>query len=179
MMMTHSILVLGLGNLLLQDEGLGVHALEQLAALGPQSPEIELLDGGTLGLELLPRIEGATHLLILDAVRTGALPGTLVRLEGDAIPAALAHKVSPHQVGLQELLAVAAFRGALPAERVLLGLEPASLDWGTELTPEVADSMSALVGAAIEQLRAWSGADAWRDAWRPLPPSPPHAAPGP
>jgi hydrogenase maturation protease len=160
MAMTHTILVLGLGNILLQDESLGVRALERLAELAPQSPTIELLDGGTLGLELLPRIEGATHLLILDAVRTGASPGTLVRLTGDAIPVALAHKISPHQVGLQELLAVAAFQGTLPAERVLLGLEPASLDWGAELTPAVADSMSTLVEAALAQLRLWSDADA-------------------
>ena len=77
----------------------------------------------------------SSALLIVDAVRAGWPPGTLVRLEGDAIPTALAHKMSMHQSGLQELLAVSAFQGSLPPHVVLCGLEPAVVDWGLELSP--------------------------------------------
>ena len=129
------ILVLGLGNILLQDEGLGVRTVERLMADFSLPPEVEALDGGVMGLDLLPRLEGVSALLIVDAVRAGWPPGTLVRLEGDAIPAALAHKMSMHQSGLQELLAVSAFRGSLPPHVVLCGLEPAVVDWDSSYHP--------------------------------------------
>ena len=150
------ILVLGLGNVLLQDEGLGVRAVERLQERCALPPQVVALDGGTLGLDLLPHLGEATHLLMLDAVQADLAPGSLVRLEGDEIRIAMAHKMSLHQVGLEELLAVAAFQGSLPEERVLLGLEPASLDWGTELSPTVAAALDDLVAAATAQLDAWS-----------------------
>jgi hydrogenase maturation protease len=146
------ILVLGLGNTLLSDEGLGVAAVRRLAETYRCWPEVEVLDGGTLALDLLYRLEGISDLLIVDAVKTGATPGTLVRLEGDEIPKALATKMSMHQVGLQELLAVSELRGTLPARVVLWGMEPASLDWGAELTSPVASQLDALVRAVAHEL---------------------------
>lgn len=151
--MTKRILVLGLGNILLSDEGLGVRAVERLAETYRLGPEVEALDGGTLGLDLLYRLDGVTDLFIADAVKMGGAPGDVVRLEGVQIQAALALKMSMHQVGLQELLAVSALRGTLPPRVVLWGMEPGSLSWGTELTPPVAGSLDLLVTSLAQELR--------------------------
>jgi hydrogenase maturation protease len=153
--MERRILVLGLGNILLQDEGLGVRAAERLAARYRLPPDVQVMDGGVMGLDLLPHLEGVTHLLITDAVQTGRPPGSLVRLEGEAIPMALSLKMSMHQVGLQELLALAGFQGNLPEHVVLWGLEPASLEWGLELSTPIATQIDALVDAAVGELRTW------------------------
>ena len=153
--MNRQILILGLGNILLQDEGLGVRAVERLAARYQLPPEVQVMDGGVMGLDLLPHLEGVSHLLIADAVQSGQPPGSLVRLEGEAIPAALSLKMSMHQVGLQELLALAGFQGTLPEQVVLWGLEPASLEWGLELSAPIAAQIDALVDAAAGELRAW------------------------
>ena len=156
--MALSILVLGLGNILLRDEGLGVRAVERLAAAYDLLDNVEVLDGGTLGLDLLPRLTGVDALLLVDAVKAGEHPGTLVRLEGDAIQSALAVKMSVHQVGLQELLAVSAFQGTRPPRVVLWGMEPAEIDWGLELSRPVAARLDALSEAVAQELRTW-GAD--------------------
>jgi hydrogenase maturation protease len=149
------ILVLGLGNILLQDEGLGVRALERLTARYCLPEEVQAIDGGVMGLDLLPYLEGVTHLVILDAVQTGQPPGTLVRLEGEETPAALAVKMSMHQVGLQELLAVSRFQGHLPPRVVLWGMEPASLEPGLDLSPAVVAQLDDLVQAVVQELREW------------------------
>ncbi|MFO7697837.1 MAG: HyaD/HybD family hydrogenase maturation endopeptidase [Anaerolineae bacterium] len=154
-----SILVLGLGNTLLSDEGLGVQALERLhASLGDARTDIAWLDGGTMGLEALPYIEEASHLLILDAIQTGDPPGALVCLQDDAIPAAIARKLSMHQVALADALAMAALRGTLPTRRVLLGITPAELDWGLTLSEVVSAQMDDLVAAAAGVLATWGSA---------------------
>jgi len=149
------ILVLGLGNILLTDEGLGVRAVERLADTYDMPEHVELLDGGTLGLDLLPRLAGVDTLLLVDAVKSGGPPGALIRLEGDAIQAALTVKMSVHQVGLQELLAVSAFQGTRPSQIVLWGMEPAAIDWGLELAPPVAARLDALVEAVAQELQVW------------------------
>ena len=116
-----------------------------------------------MGLDLLPYIERASALLILDAVQSGNPPGSLVRLEGDEIPAALALKLSVHQVGFQELLAASLFRGMLPARIVLWGIEPAlrdgnRLEWGLDLSHAVEAALDRLVEAAVQELQAWGAA---------------------
>lgn len=148
-------LILGLGNILLQDEGLGVDAVQRLRTRYRLPAEAEALDGGTLGLDLLPLVEDAEALLIVDAVQTGQPPGTLVRLEGEAIPAALAVKMSMHQFGLGELLAVGALRGTLPPRIVLWGLEPASFKWGVGLSPAIEAQIDKLVEGVVQELRSW------------------------
>ena len=147
-MKERKVLILGLGNTLLQDEGLGVRAAERLRDSGSLPAQAEALDGGTLGLGLLPFLRGVTDLLILDAVDLDQPPGTLIHLEGDAIPKALAPKLSMHQVGLQELLAAGSFSGSLPERIVLLGLQPETVDWGVDLTPTVEAALGSLVESA-------------------------------
>ncbi len=149
------ILILGLGNILLQDEGLGVRAVERLAAAYDLPEEVEALDGGTLGLDLLPRLYGVDALLIVDAAASGQAPGTLARLEGDTIPAALAVKMSMHQVGLQDLMAASALQGMRPPRMVLWGMEPATLGWGLEFSPTVGARLDDLVAAVAQELRSW------------------------
>jgi hydrogenase maturation protease len=150
------IVVLGLGNTLLGDEGLGVRALHALRErVGDTYPEIEWVDGGTSGLEALACIEGRSHLLLLDAVQTGAAPGTLIRLTSDEIPATIALKLSMHEVVLADALALSALRGTLPGTRVLLGIVPEVIDWGEDLSTAVGDAMGALIAASERELRTW------------------------
>ena len=126
--MTKRITVLGVGNLLRTDEGVGVHAVRALAGRHREDmPEVDFLDGGTLGLNLLPFIEEAISLLILDAVDADASPGTVIELSGESIPQYAGIKLSEHQVTLQEVIGLARFRGRLPERMVLIGIQPADL----------------------------------------------------
>ncbi len=148
-------LVLGLGNILMQDEGLGVRAVERLNARYALPGDVRALDGGTRGLDLLPYLDGVTRLLILDAVEIGNTPGSLVRLEGESIPSALALAMSMHQVGVQELLMVSRLKGTMPEHIVVWGMQPGAIDWGLDLSPPVDAALDRLVGAAAGELREW------------------------
>jgi hydrogenase maturation protease len=148
-------LVLGLGNILMRDEGIGVQVLQQLVERYEFPPEVELLDGGTIGLSLLPYVEDTERLLVIDAVNVDGEAGTLVRLEGEEIPSSLSVKISPHQMGLADLLGAARLRGRYPRELVLVGVQPGVIDTGLELSPAVAAQVSSLVDAALSQLSQW------------------------
>jgi len=150
-----SALLLGLGNLLMNDDSLGVRIVQQLITEYRFPDGLKLLDGGTLGLDLLPYLEGVERLLVVDAVDTGSPPGTLVRLAGDEIPYALATKVSPHQMGLKDLLTVADLQGHAPGEMVLWGIQPASIEMDLRLSPEVAASMTPLLQEVLGELAKW------------------------
>jgi hydrogenase maturation protease len=132
-----------------------VRAYERLLERYTLTEGVEALDGGTLGLHLLPYLDGVRNLLILDAVRADEPPGTLIRLEGDAIPVALSHKMSMHQFGLSELLAVGSIQGSLPERLVLWGMVPTVMEPGLDLTEPVAASLDALVEAVVGELAAW------------------------
>ena len=144
--------VIGLGNPLMADDGLGIAALERLRAAGAPSG-VELVDGGTWGMNLLPLIEDARRVLLLDAIDVGAAPGTLVELERDEIPRLFARKLSPHEVDLREVLALAELRGTLPEETAALGVQPRDVELSTELTAEVAAQVDALLERVIARLR--------------------------
>lgn len=148
-------LILGIGNLVMTDDGIGVRVVQELARRYQFTADVKVLDGGTLGLDLLPHLEGVGRLLIIDAVMTSDPPGTIVRLEGDRIPAVFATKLSPHQMGLQDLLAVAELMGHAPAEMVLLGVQPADLELGDALSPAVAECLEPLIGRCLAELAAW------------------------
>lgn len=154
-------IVLGLGNILLKDEGLGVHALHALqAALAdvpePGFQEIELLDGGTLGLSLLPIVEDASHLLVLDAVDAGCIPGTLIELEKDSISRFGNLQLSLHQLSFQQLLGLAGLRSHLPMHMHLIGAQPADVSVGLDLSPQLSAALPELVARASAVLTAWN-----------------------
>ena len=148
-------LVLGLGNIIMRDEGLGVRACERLTQRYRLPDDVTVLDGGTLGLDLLPYLEGVTDLLIIDAVSAGGSAGSLVRLANEQIPQALALKMSMHQVGLQELLAVMALRGQTSPHVVLWGMEPLILEPGLDLSEPVLANLDTLVASVVAELRSW------------------------
>ena len=151
--MAPTVLVLGIGNTVMSDDGVGVKVVQSLQN-GYRFPEnVELVDGGTLGLDLLPKLEGISHLIMVDAVETGKKPGSLVRLTGEDLPIALETKISPHQMGLKDLLAVARLLGHVPREMVLIGVQPGSIEMDTELTPEVAAQLQAMQAAVLKELQ--------------------------
>jgi hydrogenase maturation protease len=147
--------VLGLGNMLMADDGIGLAALARLQDEWFIPPTVDLVDGGTWGMNLLPIIETADRLLVLDAIDSNSPAGTLAELHDEEVPRFLAQKLSPHQIDLREVLALAQLRGTLPKELVALGLQPARMEMSTELSPEVALQLGALVDAAARQLEAW------------------------
>jgi hydrogenase maturation protease len=147
-------LVLGVGNILVQDEGIGVHALEWLQA-HYACPNVTMIDGGTMGLDLLHYLEGIDHLLILDAIEAGKAPGDITILTGDDVPAFLGTKISPHQIGVQDLLATAQLKGYTPPEVVILGVQPAQLGVGLEMSPVVSAQVEPLARLALVQLKKW------------------------
>jgi hydrogenase maturation protease len=147
--------VLGLGNMLMADDGLGLAALAHLQDEWFVPPQVELVDGGTWGMNLLPIIESTDRLLILDAIDAGEPPGSIVELRDAAVPRMLSTKLSPHQIDLREVLALAGLRGTLPGELVALGIQPARIEMSTELSPIVQSGMGELVEAAARTLSAW------------------------
>jgi hydrogenase maturation protease len=148
-------LVLGLGNILLGDEGVGVRVVERLQELYQFPREVQVLDGGTLALDLLPYVEDTDRLLVIDALEMDAEPGTIARLEGDQVPAFLSVKVSPHQMGLADLLAAARLRDLFPKQLVLWGVQPATMEPGLELSSPVAAQVEVLVDRVLAELSQW------------------------
>jgi hydrogenase maturation protease len=147
--------VLGIGNTLLSDEALGPKAIERFGAAYRASDQVRIIDGGTSAMELLDQVAGCDLLLVVDALLTGRAPGTTVRLAGEQVPVFFRSKLSQHQVGLSDLLASLDFAGQMPARTVVLGIEPASMGLGLELTPTVQAQMPLLVDLiATELLKA-------------------------
>ena len=147
-----NILILGIGNILLSDEGAGVKAVEELQNRYDCSDAVEIVDGGTIGFELLPYFENRSHILIIDAVKTGNKPGTIVRI--DDPPAFFQKKVSPHQIGLADVMGMAVITDNMPQNIALFGIEPKELSTGLELSPEVAGNLSQLVDMVVDELKA-------------------------
>ena len=147
-----NVLVLGIGNILLSDEGAGVKAVEELQNRYDCSDAVEIVDGGTVGFELLPYFENRSHILIIDAVKTGNKPGTIVRI--DDPPAFFQKKVSPHQIGLADVMGIAVITDNMPQNIALFGIEPKELSTGLELSQEVAGNLSQLVDMVVDELKA-------------------------
>jgi hydrogenase maturation protease len=144
--------VLGIGNILLSDEGVGVRVVEALAAAGDWPAEVELIDGGTCGMEMLDQLEGLDLLVVVDCVRGGRAPGTPVVLRDEAVPKFFRTKLSPHQIGLADVLASLELTGRAPGETVIVGIEPESLALGMELTPAIAARLPELVDLTQAEL---------------------------
>lgn len=148
------VLLLGIGNLLWADEGFGVRCIEAMAARYRFAPNVTLLDGGTQGLYLVDQVRTADVLVVFDAVDYGLPPGTLKRVEGDEVPQFLgAKKMSLHQTGFQEVLALADLLGDAPSQRVLIGVQPVELeDFGGSLRPAVKAALAPAIEMALTYL---------------------------
>jgi hydrogenase maturation protease len=151
------IVVLGIGNVLWADEGFGVRAVQALQARFAFAPHVELVDGGTQGLYLLPLVQSARRLLILDAVDYGLAPGTLKLVASDEVPRFLgARKMSLHQTGFQEVLMLAQMTSTYPDEVLLVGCQPEELeDYGGSLRPRVKAALEEALSLAVQRLARW------------------------
>ena len=147
--------VIGLGNPLMGDDGVGLAALERLQDDWQLDDDVTLVDGGTWGLSLLPVIEDAERLVLVDAIAAHAAPGEIIELTRERLPIYLSRKLSPHQVDMRDALAVAELRGHLPNDIVAIGVQPAVVELGTELSPDVAPRLDALVRTIISRLERW------------------------
>lgn len=155
------ILVLGLGNVLMRDDGVGLSILDEVRERAPAGEDVEFMDGGTQGLALLGRIAGRRALLILDAIALGAEPGALHRIE-DPFSVAPPRATSAHEANAGELLRAAVLLGDLPPRVVLIGIEPVDTTLAVGLTPSVAAAVPAAVNLAVEvltELRAGSAGE--------------------
>ena len=148
---TIDLLILGLGNVLCGDDGLGCAAVSLLRRAYEIPEDVRVLDGGTLGLTLLPYLEDARKAILVDAIRDEAPAGSLVRLEGDDVAPAVAARLSVHQVGVLDLLEAARWRERYPSRLVLLGLVPQSLELGVVRTPAVEAALAGLVDRIVAE----------------------------
>lgn len=147
------IVVLGVGNILLSDEGVGVRTIEKLQLTYNLPPEVVVIDGGTTGMEMLEDLSNADHIIIIDAVRSGKAPASIVRLADEKVPVFFKTKLSPHQIGLSDVLATLAFIGEQPGGVTIFGVEPVSLETGMALTPQVEAQLPELMDLVVTELR--------------------------
>lgn len=152
---SHSVVVLGIGNILVQDEGLGVHAVRALMERDLPAG-VEVIDGGTLGIELLPIVEDAQSLILIDAARFAGSPGEIRALRGDELTGSYGGHVSPHQAGAADLIAVARLTGTLPERCTLFGIQPVTTGFGLELSPTVSTALPALIEAVLAEAGRFS-----------------------
>jgi hydrogenase maturation protease len=147
------IVVLGVGNTLLSDEGIGVRVIEKLQLDYLLPPEAVVIDGGTTGMEMLEDLSNADHIIIIDAVRGGRAPASIIRLADEQVPVFFKTKLSPHQIGLSDVLATLAFIGEQPGGVTVIGVEPVSLETGMALSPQVEARLPELMDLVVTELR--------------------------
>ncbi len=147
------LLILGLGNLLCSDDGLGALVAGAIAKTREIPEGVQVLDGGTLGLALLPYLEDAERAILVDAIQADAPPGSLVRLEGEDVGPAVAARLSVHQVGVSDLIEAARWRDRVPPTLVLLGVVPQTTDLGVGLSAPVQAAAGDLLRLVVEEAR--------------------------
>jgi hydrogenase maturation protease len=148
-------LVLGLGNLLMNDDGAGLQAIYALQERYPDRENFQIVDGGTLGLDLLGHVAWADKLLLLDAININEAPGTVALIAGEDINPILTQRVSPHQVGLKDLLEAAELIGDRPPDVELLGIQYNNINMEMTLSEAVEQGLPKLIGAASERIEAF------------------------
>ena len=144
--------VLGIGNTILTDEAAGVRVVEALEQAYKVPANVQLIDGGTSGMEMIEDLSSLDFLIVVDVVKTGAAPGTVVRIAGQDIPVFFRNKLSPHQIGLPDVLASLELLDTMPREIIVLGVEPISLELGMEMTATVAARIPQLAAMAAGEL---------------------------
>lgn len=143
------VVVLGVGNLIMGDEGVGVRCVQALEAARSLPEHVRLIDGGTSTHALLEQVEDLDLLLIVDAVAGRQAPGTVVSFEGDQIPSAFSNRLSPHQHGINDMLAQLALLDRSPKRVVLIGVQPERIELGLDLSPTVANALPALCARVL------------------------------
>ena len=153
-------LVLGIGNTLLADEGVGIHLLDYLREHHADLPGVTYLDGGTLSFTLAPDIEDCENLIVLDAAQFNESPGTVSLLIGAEMDHFVSHgKRSVHEVGLVDLMAIARLRGRLPRNRALLGIQPAEIGWRETPSDLVSRAIPDAASQILDLLYKWQTLD--------------------
>jgi hydrogenase maturation protease len=150
------VIVLGLGNILLSDEGVGVHAVNALRDRYTFYPQVDIIDGGTMGLDLLPLFQSRNRILIIDAVDFGKPAGHVGILEGAAIPSVLNSKLSVHHIGLSDVLFAAKLMRETPLDVCLVGIQPKYLDVGLDMTEDIRVKLDAILDLSLQRLKEWN-----------------------
>ena len=158
---TRDVLVLGLGNTLLADDGVGVHVVRRLARDRHAPPGLHAVDGGTLGFRLLDHVTRSDAVLVIDAADFGEPGGTIRLLDRDALASHISRggRRSAHEAGLVDLLTLARLDGWAPGRLALLGIQPQLIDWGEQLSEPVAHSVATACRAAVQTVLAWQTAE--------------------
>ena len=145
------IVILGVGNILLGDEGVGVHIVEEIEKIGlPEN--VEVIDGGTASIDILISMKDVDKLIIIDALKGGEKPGTVYRLHPEDLLASLDSYVSLHQINVLEGLSLARKTGNAPQETVIIGIEPEKTDWGLGITPEIDKKIPDILNIVLEEV---------------------------
>ena len=144
-------LILGIGNILLSDEGIGVRVAERMQRMS-LPPDVEVLEGGVKGLDLIYFIEGREKVIVVDAVKAGAPPGTLFRFTDKDLAAKKGTLRSAHGIDFLDVIAITGFMGIKPPEIIFLGIEPESLDAGMELSPLIEKNIPILINLVMKEL---------------------------
>jgi hydrogenase maturation protease len=154
---SHKTLILGIGNVLLSDEGAGVFAIRQLANMAVQRDDIELMDGGTLSFSLAGAIEDADNLIVIDAAQYDGEPGTTRVFVGEQMDEFIGgnRKCSMHEVSLIDLMAIALLSGQLPRQRALIGIQPQMIAWGDTPSPPVSAAINLACDQAMQLVERW------------------------
>lgn len=151
----NSIVVLGVGNILLTDEGLGVHVIEDLKANYNFTPQISLIDGGTMGMELLTYMRGMKKILLVDAVNGGEAPGTIYEFPHRELEQYFTDHISVHEVGMQDILRIRAIQENPLEDAIVIGVEPESLEVGFEPSEPVQRALPEVKERVLRVLRGW------------------------
>lgn len=151
--MTTEILVIGLGNVLMQDEGVGVRCVEALEGLYDVPDNVVVMDGGTTGTELLEPMRNVKHLIVTDAINTGDPEGTLIRLVDEQVPAFFQTKLSNHQLGLSDLLGILQLQGQSPETVTIIGMVPYKLEENLGLSPETEERVYKMLDMLLDELK--------------------------
>jgi hydrogenase maturation protease len=148
--------VIGLGNILMRDEGIGVHTINRFRERYSVPDSVEIVDGGTCGLDLMPVIEGRRKVLIVDAVNFEREPGYIGQLVNDEIPARFRTKASLHHLGLMDVLSIVRLADAMPEEICIIGVQPQTVELGLDMTGLMLDKIDVLVEKTVLKLREWN-----------------------
>ena len=151
-------LVLGIGNILLRDEGAGVRVVNRLAELNPEAEDIVWMDGGTLSFTLAPEVEASRNLIVVDVTQLKSPPGTVqVFVDGEVDTMLRSAGRSVHEIGIMDLMDMARLAESLPERRALVGIQPEAIEWGEEPTPAVAEALPVAQRAIAGLIEGWTG----------------------